>query len=257
MLNVIDINTSQRDLDLATPLAQGYDRVYIKMGGDNVDPTYEAPHYDRQVDECRALGYKNIGHYWVPNADPSDADDIDTPEQQADFMIDNLRNWNPKTDFIILDNESLDGAIRFNDSQAAAFVRRVKTRLNIPDGAMIGGVSQIIVYSGLSDARGTQWPEVLSTGTNFIIAAYSYPPFGWDDFASIPANRIVGHQTGGKVFDGIATDVNVFKDDAFDYTAVTNPPRPQPEPIGLSDEDVNRIADAVADRIKQINYVVE
>jgi murein DD-endopeptidase MepM/ murein hydrolase activator NlpD len=222
MILAIDTATPQRYLNFAMPIAEGYTHIYVKNGGDNVDPTYESPYYDEQIDKARYMGYKKIGHYWVPNADPSDADDIDTPVQQADYMIANLRNWNKATDFIVLDNESLDGALRFNDAQTAEFIERVKSRLEIP------GI-QVMTYSGLNDARTTQWPLTLAAGTNFIIAAYSYPPFGWPEFSSIPAHRIVGHQTGGRIFaavpgapeaptkNGVPTDINTFKDYAFDF----------------------------------------
>jgi murein DD-endopeptidase MepM/ murein hydrolase activator NlpD len=189
MILGIDTATPQRWLNFAMPIAEGYDRTYVKNGGDNVDPTYESPYYDEQIDKARYMGYKKIGHYWVPNADPADADDIDTPVQQADFMIANLRNWNPATDFIVLDNESLDGAIRFNDAQAAEFIGRVKARLSIPG-------NQVLTYLGLHDARSNEWPLTLATGTNFIVAAYSYAPFAWEDFPSIPRARIAGHQFG-------------------------------------------------------------
>lgn len=229
MILAIDTATPQRWLNFALPIAEGYTHIYVKNGGDNVDPTYESPYYDEQIDKARYMGYKKIGHYWVPNADPSDADEIDTPLQQAEFMVKNLRNWNKATDFIVLDNEALDGASRFSDVQTAEFIEAVKAKLGIPG-------EQVMTYSGLADARGSAWPKTLATGTNFIIAAYSYAAFEFPSFTSIPNDRIVGHQTGGRVFaavpgapstaiqNGVPTDVNTFKDNAFNFGTVPDVP---------------------------------
>jgi len=209
MRNVIDTASSQRNLNFATARSEGFTDVYVKMGGDNVD-TYVAPYYKAQVDAAIAAGFQHVGHYWVPDANPNDADSIDTPAQQADYMIDRLHRFDKVNGFIVLDNESLDGAFRFSDAQAAEFIERVKSRLGISG-------RQVFTYSGLADARGTNWQAVLATGSNFIIAAYSYGPFAWVDFPSIPRSRIVGHQTGGRAIGGVVTDTNVFTDDAFNF----------------------------------------
>lgn len=201
MRNVIDTASSQRNLDFPTARREFTD-VYVKLGGDNV-PRYVAPYYIAQVDKARAAGFEHVGHYWVPSA-------TQDPAGAADYFVANLRGWNKATDFIVLDNESLDGASRYSDASAAAWIERVKSRLGITG-------KQVMTYSGLADARGTNWPAVLATGSNFIIAAYSYGPFAWADFPTIPRARIVGHQTGGRAIGGVVTDTNVFTDDAFNY----------------------------------------
>ena len=207
MIPVIDTGTSQRDLDFALAYSQGFRACYVKMGGDNVD-TYVAPWYTSQVDRARAAGFI-VGHYWVPDANPADADLIDTPTQQADYMIDRLHDWRPG-DFIVLDNEALDGAWLFTDAQAAEFIGRVKARKGIPG-------RQVKTYLGLNDARTREWPALLATGTQFIIAAYSYPPMELPDIPTIPRDRIDGHQYGGRLIGAVVTDTNLFVDDAFNY----------------------------------------
>ena len=212
MLQVIDTATPQRNLDFTIPFGAGFRDCYVKMGGDNVD-TYVAPYYVAEVDRAIAAGFAHVGHYWVPDANPNDPDTIDTPTQQADWMVDRMHRWDPTTGFVVLDNENLDGAIRFGDSQAAEFIERVKARLGIPG-------AQILFYTNLSDARANEWPRVLATGANFLIAAPSYPPGELPVISTIPADRIVGHQYGTRSFGGVVTDVNVFWDHAFDYGGI-------------------------------------
>lgn len=203
MLNVIDTATPQRNLNWGTAFAEGWTRVYVKMGGWNVSPIYVAPYYVQQIDSAWAVGMKHIGHYWVPNGRQD-------PVYQANWMCDRLHRWDPARCFIVLDNETLDDGLKFTDAQAAAFIQRVTERLGIRG-------SQVLTYSGLNDARTTQWPQTLATGTNFIIAAYSYPPMQLPAIPTVPVNRIVGHQYGGKAIGGVITDTNLFTDNAFDF----------------------------------------
>lgn len=211
MLNVIDTATSQATLDFGVAYSEGFFDCYVKMGGDNVD-TYVAPWYTRQVDRARAARFVHVGHYWVPDANPADADLIDTPTQQADYMVDRLHDWRRATDFIVLDNEALDGAWMFTDGGAAEFIERVKLRLNIPG-------RQVVMYGGWYDLAAHAWPAVLATGAVFIVADYraSSPPMGFPDIPTVPRARIIGHQYGGRDIGGVITDVNVFVDDAFQY----------------------------------------
>lgn len=213
MLQVIDVATPQKALNLQAPFNAGWRDIYVKLGGDN-NPRYKSPYYNNQVDQARTVGYHHIGHYWVP-------DDSQDPVGAARWFVQNLRNWNRATDFIVLDNESFpdndpDGSgpqtrsDRYSDSQAAAWVNEVKRLLNIPG-------RQVKVYYGLADARTTNHTNVLATGAQFIIAAYSYSPFTFPAPSNIPMSRIDGHQYGGLTFDGIATDVNMFRDEAFNY----------------------------------------
>jgi hypothetical protein len=205
MLNVIDTAKYQVALDLSIPWGQGFRCNYVKAGGDN-SGRYIAEGYYSLVDRSRAIGYR-IGHYWVPSAamDPIGA---------ADYLVSILRGWNKASDFIVLDNENLDGAQRYGDAAAAAFIERLKVRLGIPG-------RQILLYTNLSDGRGTNWSNVLATGANFLIAAPSYTAFAFPDIPTIPRGRIVGHQTGAISFGGVVTDVNVFVDWAFDYGSGT------------------------------------
>jgi hypothetical protein len=220
MLSVIDVASPQRSLDVNLPWNDGYKTVYIKLGGDNV-PRYIAPYYAAEESAFRAKGYR-IGHYWVPE------DDKD-PVDSANYYVDNIRNWTPG-DFVVLDNESFKGndpdgpgpqvdSTLYTDAQAAAWVNQVKARKGIPG-------NQVFVYYGLNDARNRTHNAVLATGASFIIAAYSYGPFEFATPSNIPADRIKGHQTGGKVWGNIPTDINSFKDDAFAYTPTTPPTTP-------------------------------
>lgn len=237
MLNVIDVASSQRYLDFRAPKADGYVACYVKLGGDNV-PRYVAPYYRAQVDAARALGYR-IGHYWVPDA-------AKAPDDAARYFVNNLQGFT-KGDFLVLDNESFPGndpdgsgprtdSQRYGDNDVAGWVHTVKTALGVHG-------SQVLVYSGLSDARGTDWTRTLATGANFIIAAYSYAPFTFA-LPNVPTDRVVGHQTGGKVWPTtnggtVAVDINSFKDHAFAYDTTT----PTPEPGGaMTPEQANQLA---------------
>jgi len=212
VLQVIDTATSQWNLDFARAFAEGFRSVYVKMGGDNVD-TYVAPWYRTQVDRARTCLFEHVGHYWVPDGNPADPDLIDTPTQQADYMIDRLHDWRRSSDFIVLDNEALDGAWMFTDAGAAEFIERVKFRLGIPG-------RQVAMYGGWYDLAGRQWPLVLATGAVFIVADYrtaSQPGMNFPDLPTIPRDRIIGHQYGGRAIGGVITDTNTFVDHAFDY----------------------------------------
>lgn len=197
----IDVGTSQRNIIFTTARSLGYTSCYVKLGGDNVG-RYVAPYYVALTDRARSVGMR-MGHYWVPNANYD-------PVGAADYFVNNLRGWT-SSDFAVLDNESLDGARLYSDQQAAHWVNRVRYRLGIP-------ARQVKVYLGLSDARSHSWPALLATGCDFIIAAYSYAPFTFPAFASIPASRIKGHQysSSGNI-GGIITDLNDWKPDAFTY----------------------------------------
>lgn len=212
MRDVIDTGSSQWNLDFGVAYAEGFHDVYVKMGGDNVD-TYVAPWYTRQVDRARAERFGHVGHYWVPDANPADPDSIDTPTEQADFMVDRLHDWRRATDFLVLDNEPLDGAWMFTDAGAAEFIERFKARTGVPG-------RQCAMYGGWYDLASHPWPLVLATGAMFIVADYrasSQPGFNFPDLPTVPRDRIIGHQTGGRAIGGVVTDTNVFRDDAFDY----------------------------------------
>lgn len=232
MLLVIDTASGQQNLDLNLPWADGYRANYCKLGGDN-NPRYKSSYYDGLVDRSRAIGYR-VGHYWVPDTGSE-------PNGAADFYVNNLRNVNKTSDFFVLDNESYPGndpdgpgprrdSIMYTDEQAAAWVERVKARLSVPG-------NQVLVYYGLADARARTHDKVLATGANFIIAAYSYEPFAFAAPSNIPMSRIVGHQTGGKIWGGIPTDINSFTDNAFSYS---------PIPTTTEDEDMILIKPATA-----------
>lgn len=198
----IDTGTSQRNLDFRLARSQGYESCYVKLGGDN-SGRYVAPYYVAEVDKARSAGMR-VGHYWVVNGrmDPISA---------ADYFVNNLRGWT-SSDFVVLDNEPLDGATMLSDGQAAQWINRVKSRLNISG-------SQIIQYLGLSYARSQSWPASLATGCNFLIAAYGYAPWTFA-LPTIPWDRAVGHQYSSSVsIGGIVTDTNDWKANAFDYAA--------------------------------------
>lgn len=202
-INVLDAGTSQANLDFDCAARAGWDAVYVKLGGDN-SGRYVSPYYRAEVNAARSAGMR-VGHYWVPD------NDMD-PVGAADYFVDNLQGWSG-SDFVVLDNESLDGSQRYDDYRAAAWINRVYSRLGISG-------KQVKHYSGLSDARSTNWPNVLGTGTQFIIAAYSYSPGDIPDIPTVPAGRIDGHQysSSGEVC-GVVTDRNVFRENAFDYSS--------------------------------------
>lgn len=201
----IDVATPQRNLDFGLAFRAGYRVCYVKLGGDNI-PRYVAPYYAAEVDKARAVGFR-VGHYWVPNLAKDAAG-------AADYFCSNLRGWNKASDFVVLDNESLDGARLYGDDGAAAFVTRVKERLGI-------GGRQVKVYLGLADARSYSWAKTLATGCDFIISAYSYAPFMYSLLGKIPADRNGGHQysSSGNI-GGVEIDLNSFRDWAFDYGTV-------------------------------------
>jgi hypothetical protein len=211
--NGIDTGTSQRNLDFGLARRMGMESNYVKLGGDN-SGRYVAPNYISEVDRSRAAGMR-VGHYWVP----SSAQD---PAGAAEYFVSNLRGWTP-ADFVVLDNESLDGVGHYSDDQAAAWVNTVKARLGI-------GGRQVKVYLGLSVANSTTWDAVLNTGCGIIIAAYSYSPFAYS-LRTIPGNRNEGHQVGGIVIGGISTDLDVWQDNAFDYAGSTPASSPASVPI--------------------------
>ncbi|MEB0200564.1 GH25 family lysozyme [Cryobacterium sp. 5I3] len=202
MSNGIDAATSQRGLSFGLARSQGYESCYVKLGGDNVG-RYIAPYYLAELRSVRAAGMR-AGHYWVPNAG---RDAVDA----ANYFVDNIAGWTA-SDFAVLDNESLDGARRYDDAAVAAWVRQVQSRLGVSG-------RQVKVYLGLADARSNDWSQTLATGCSFIIAAYSYSAFAFDLLGRIPMDRVDGHQTGGAVIGGVATDVNAWRDNAFDYAA--------------------------------------
>ncbi|WP_165384955.1 GH25 family lysozyme [Cryobacterium sp. SO1] len=209
----IDTGTSQRNLDFGLARSQGYESCYVKLGGDNVT-RYVAPHYIAQVDNARAAGMR-VGHYWVP----SDAQD---PAGAANYFVDHLRGWTG-SDFIVLDNESLDGKRHYSDQAAAVFIDTVRARLGI-------GGRQVKCYLGLSIERSNDWPALLGTGCDFIIAAYGYTPFTYDLVGKIPADRNGGHQYSSSAnIGGVTIDVNSWRDWAFDY-AGSSPAAPTAAP---------------------------
>lgn len=201
MARGIDTGTSQRNLNFPLARSQGQESCYVKLGGDNVG-RYVAPNYVNQVDSARNAGMR-VGHYWVVDG----GSDVNSA---ADYFVDHLRGWT-LSDFIVLDNEPLDGASMMSDAQASAWIRRVASRLGI-------GTNRIFQYLGLSQARSNQWPQSLATGCNFIIAAYGYTPFAFFS-PTIPMARILGHQysSSGNI-GGVTIDLNDWKPNAFAFS---------------------------------------
>jgi hypothetical protein len=199
----IDLASTQRNLDLTLTKGTGDESAYVKLGGDNV-PRYTAPYYAVEVDRARAAGYR-VGHYWVPNL-------LRDPNGAADYFVDSLHNWQ-SSDFVVLDNENLDGARAYGDAEIADWVNRVGNRLGI-------GGKQIKVYLPLGVARSNNWPLTLNAKQcDFIIAAYSYAPFTYDLLGKIAPSRNNGHQYGGAVYGGITVDIDAWKSGAFDYSS--------------------------------------
>lgn len=203
----LDTASPQAGIDYTLARSKGYiASPYVKVGGDNV-PRYIAPHYTEQVDAARRAGYAGVGHYWVPSS-AKDATDA------ADYMVDHLRDFDRQHDFIVLDNEDLDGASRYGDLAAATFLSRVGQKLNI-------GGPQLKAYLGLAVARSNTWNNLVATGCDFIIAAYGYQPFGYDLAGKLPVNRNGGHQFSSSSFIGsVKVDVDAWQEWAFAYPIV-------------------------------------
>lgn len=161
----IDIASPQRDIDLGRAKAEGVEFVVVKMGGLNVSPQYVAPYYRAQIDRAVTAGLPK-GHYYLIGRGQ-------TPEQQAEFFVNNLHRFDPARDILALDNEALDGnGTRWGDADAARFIRRVITLTGIP-------ASRVWHYAGAADYRATgSWPELTALGVRFWWAAYGGYPTG-------------------------------------------------------------------------------
>jgi hypothetical protein len=196
----IDIATTQAGIDLVRAKAEGTEFVIVKMGGLNVTPQYVAPYYRAQIDRVVAAGLPK-GHYYLIGLGQ-------TPEQQADFFVNNLHRFDPARDVLALDNERLDGnGTLWGDQLAARFVRRVLERL--PGFPAL----RIWHYAGASDYRSlAPWPELERLGVRFWWAAYGASPTGrtpdhspslqgsisrWDVHQFTSRSRVAGYDVDG------------------------------------------------------------
>lgn len=205
MIMVFDVSRYQSGLNFSAAYREGYRACYVKLGGDNVAPRYVSSTYTAQVDQARAAGLR-VGSYWVPNGqlDPIGA---------ADFFTANLRGWTPN-DFAVLDDESLNAGVLFNDAQAAAWVKRVAANLNVSPATLF-------VYLGAADLRARTWPQLEALGVKLIVASYGKNT-GVRDHEPNLAGRFggvwAGHQyTSNATVGGTSpVDANLFQPWAFD-----------------------------------------
>jgi len=199
VIPVIDVATSQRNLDFGLAFRSGFRACYVKLGGDNVG-RYVAPNYVAQVDKARAAGFR-VGHYWVPGATD--------PVAAADYAVDHLRGWTGG-DFFVLDNETLDSGRLYEPADAARFLARVRDRLGTTP----------FIYVGASELRARNWAPVEALGTKLIVASYganngSYP--GAPNLGGRFGGVWAGHQyTSVGTIGGVTIDLNQFQDWAFD-----------------------------------------
>jgi hypothetical protein len=223
LVDVLDVASPQAGISAAKIKAAGVEAVYVKLGGDNVG-RYVAPHYAEQVESLRAEGLR-IGHYWVPGKqDPIGA---------ADYMAEHLHEFDVKSDFLVLDNETLDRGLIYSDADAARFVQRLQS----VTGARRG---QVKVYIGAADLRARQWPKLnalLPHGP--IVASYGHNTGKRDHEPNLGGRfggRWEGHQyTSQAKVAGYTVDRNAFKPEAFDY-ATGGPKAPKPVKADEPDE---------------------
>jgi GH25 family lysozyme M1 (1,4-beta-N-acetylmuramidase) len=197
----IDIATTQRNINMVQARNEGVEFAIVKMGGLNITPQYVAPFYHAEVDRVLDAGVK-LGHYYLIGRNQS-------PEQQADYFVDNLYRFNVNTDVLALDDENLDdnGTV-WGPGDAARFVRRVIQRTGI-------AAKRVWVYAGAADFRRYgPWTEVADTGARFWWAAYGNFPTGHtpDHVPNIQnsmANLPAVHQFSSRgAVAGYALDVN-------------------------------------------------
>lgn len=155
----IDVSDSQKGINFGEAHSEGADFAVVKMGGLNVAPEHTSTNYAQQVDAARSAGMF-VGHYYVPGKGQ-------TPQQQADFFVNNLHNFDKNHDVLALDDEKLDnnGAL-MNDQEASAFMKEVINRTGIsPD--------RVWFYIGKSNAQSQgPWTNVNALGVRPWVAAY-------------------------------------------------------------------------------------
>lgn len=231
----IDVATTQKDINLSKAKAEGVQFVIVKMGGLNVSPQYVAPYYKKQVDATREQGLY-LGHYYLIGQ-PKNASGVEdafySPEQQADYFVDNLYNFDVNQDVLALDNERLDANGAFwEQDKVVRFIDQLIKRTGI-------SASRIWVYAGAADWRGHQpWDKVEAKGVKIWWAAYGSYPTGHlpDHEASLQGSVTEAHihQYSSKAFvAGYSLDGNVSKytvDQLFAKGTVVTPPVEPEEP---------------------------
>lgn len=161
----IDVATSQRDINFVQAKKEGVEFVIVKMGGLNVTPQYVAPNYKKQIDGVIAAGI-NKGHYYLVGGG-------ETPEQQAEYFVKNLYQFDLRHDVLALDNEKLDSNGTFwGDDDAYRFLAKVIQLTGIEP-------NRVWLYGGAADFRGHKpWTQCIALGVRFWWAAYGNYPTG-------------------------------------------------------------------------------
>jgi hypothetical protein len=166
------------------------------------------------------------------------------PDPAADFYTSKLRGWNPNSDFLVLDNESLNKGVLFTDAQAAVWVRRVAANLRIP-------ASTVFVYIGANDLRTHTWPQLEALGVKLIVASYGkntgvrdHEPNLGGRFGGVWA----GHQfsSNGTVGGVYPVDVDLFQDWAF----APVPPTPTPH------QEIDMLAFTCPELLQNWNFLI-
>jgi GH25 family lysozyme M1 (1,4-beta-N-acetylmuramidase) len=192
----IDVSSAQPGFDFSQAHAQGADFAIAKVGGLNVAPQYVSSTYAQQVDAARDAGM-HVGHYYVPGQGES-------PEQQADFFVDNLHNFDSKHDVLVLDDEALDdNGVFMQDHDAAQFMRHVIDRTGIsPD--------RVWFYVGKNMAMTNgPWSEVNDLGVRVWCAAYGTndgSEHDWPDMPGVLSNVDIHQFTSKATFAGRNVD---------------------------------------------------
>lgn len=197
-----DTNSYKVGFDYRLAKAQGCTVTYVKLGGNNIsgNAPYFSDSYATFVDDARAAGYSNVGHYWVVGGNDM--------EGAARFFAARIRN-RQASDFFVLDNEQLDAGRRWTDAESARWFRVV--------GDLFGYKNLFLYGSRDNDLGRHAWPECLALGVKVISAVFNNRPLTNYVPSTIPASAVKGHQytssanVGGK----IAIDMNAFLDDAF------------------------------------------
>lgn len=213
-----DVSSNQGTFNFALAYAQGARTTYIKLGGDNI-PRYVSGSYAGRVDQARAAGLR-VGHYWITGGHD--------PVAAAQFFVRNLRNVQPG-DYFVLDNEALDDGNMYGDGEAAQWIATVQS--------LVGGSKRrVFMYCSQWPLSQGTWAGTRATGCQALVAWYGRAPLSFGAVGAWPASQIGGHQFTSSANMGgwPATDLNVFKDNAFDFSGTLGTAKPIEE-----EEDVD------------------
>ena len=161
----IDVSGFQAGIDFVNAKQQGVEFVIVKASGFNTGTLYVASGYHTHIDRAVAAGLPK-GHYYLTGGGK-------TPTEQARWFVDNLYEFDPASDVLMLDNERLDSnGYLFTDAEATEFAVEV---------IRLTGVApkRVWHYAGASDyRRAGSWPLLEQAGVRYVWAAYGDRPTG-------------------------------------------------------------------------------